>query len=161
MKKHTALKQNIKKRFLILLEVWRQGVPHTRTGSSGAARGGEARPPRNWVHRKIPGCALELNTQNCAWFGSQISLITAMSFREAMPPPNHPPGALPLDPAGGPPFPRPPVPPPHLQILAVPLTGSRETSVAETVVCAWNDRTGPGLPPTQGLPPNRSYIISR
>jgi len=41
-----------------------------------------------------------------------------MSFREAMPP-NHPPGALPLDPAGGLPFPdplcpptRPPVPPP-------------------------------------------------
>ena len=27
------------------------------------------------------------------------------------PPPNHPPGALPLDPAGGLPFPRPPVPP--------------------------------------------------
>jgi len=27
-------------------------------------------------------------------------------------PPNHPPGALPLDPAGGLPFPRPPVPPP-------------------------------------------------
>ena len=49
-------------------------------------------------------------------FGSQISLITAMSFREAVPlPPNHPPGVLPLDPAGGLPFPRPPVPlPPNL-----------------------------------------------
>jgi len=36
-----------------------------------------------------------------------------MSFREAMPTPNHPsPGALPLDPAKGLPFPRPPVPPP-------------------------------------------------
>ena len=34
-----------------------------------------------------------------------------MSFREAMPAPNHPPGALPLNPAGGLPFPRPPVPP--------------------------------------------------
>jgi len=27
-------------------------------------------------HKKIPGCAVELNTQNCAWFASQISLIT-------------------------------------------------------------------------------------
>ena len=34
-----------------------------------------------------------------------------MSFRETVPPPNHPPGALPLDPAGGLPFPIPPVPP--------------------------------------------------
>ena len=66
---------------------------------------------RNWVHEKIPGCAVELNTQNSARFGSQISLITAISFREAMPR-NHPPGALPLDPAGGLPFPRLPVPPP-------------------------------------------------
>jgi len=40
--------------------------------------------PRNWVHKKIPDCAVELNTQNCAWFGSQISLITAMSFRETI-----------------------------------------------------------------------------
>ena len=76
-----------------------------------AQPGGHAPPARNWVHKKIPGCAVELNTQNCAWFGSQISLITAMSFREAMLPPNHPPGALSLDPAGGLPFPRPPVPP--------------------------------------------------
>jgi len=37
-------------------------------------------------------------------------------------PPNHPPGDLPLDPAGGPPFPRPFVP--HLQILAAPLSQS-------------------------------------
>jgi len=54
---------------------------------TGAVRGTRAAgPPRNWVHKKIPGCAVELHTQNCAWFGSQISLITAMSFREAMPP---------------------------------------------------------------------------
>jgi len=54
---------------------------------TGAAKGGGGTPPpRNWVLEKIPGCAVELNTQNCAWFGSQISLITAMSFREAMPP---------------------------------------------------------------------------
>jgi len=38
------------------------------------SQGGGARAPRNWVHKKIPGCAVELNTQNCAWFGSQISL---------------------------------------------------------------------------------------
>ena len=44
-----------------------------------------------------------------------------MSFREAMLP-NHPPGALPLDPAGGPPFPDPLCP--HLQILAAPLAMS-------------------------------------
>jgi len=49
-----------------------------------AARGvGHA--PRYWVHKEIPGCTVELNTQNCAWFGSKISLITAISFREAMP----------------------------------------------------------------------------
>ena len=30
-------------------------------------------PPRNWVHKKIPGSAVELNAQNCGWFGSQIS----------------------------------------------------------------------------------------
>jgi len=76
----------------------------------GGGAGGT--PPRIWVHKKIPGCAVGLNTQNCAWFGTQISLITAMSFREAMRPPNHQPRALPLDPAGGPPFPRPPMPPP-------------------------------------------------
>ena len=69
-------------------------------------------PPRNWVHKKIPGCAVELNTQNCAWFGSQISLIIAMSFREAMLPPNYPPGALPLDSAGDFRFPDPLCPPP-------------------------------------------------
>jgi len=50
-----------------------------------AAKGG-ARHTRNSVHKKIPGCAVELNTQNCAWFGSQVSLITAMSFQEAVPP---------------------------------------------------------------------------
>ena len=36
--------------------------------------------------QKNPGRAVELNTQICAWFGSKISLITAMSFREAVPP---------------------------------------------------------------------------
>ena len=41
-----------------------------------------------------------------------------MSFREAMPPPNHPPGALPLDPADGLPFPC----APYLQILATLLS---------------------------------------
>jgi len=65
------------------------GVHTPAAVTIGAARGrGHAPPPpRNWVHKKIPGCAVELNTQNFAWFGSQISLITAMSFREAMPPP--------------------------------------------------------------------------
>ena len=57
-------------------------------------------PPRNWVHKKIPGCAIELNTQNCAWFGSQISLTTAMSFREAMPPEPPTRGSAPV-PRGG------------------------------------------------------------
>jgi len=57
-----------------------------------AQPGGGTPPTRNWVHKKIPGCAVELNrpTQKCAWSGSQISLITAMSFREAMPPPEPP-----------------------------------------------------------------------
>ena len=56
--------------------------------------------PRNWVHKKIPGCVVELNTQNCAWFGSQISLITAMSFREAMPPRTTHQGLCPWTPLG-------------------------------------------------------------
>jgi len=55
----------------------------------GRGGGGTPPPPRNWVHKKIPGCAVELNTQNCAWFGIQISLITAMSFREAIPRTTH------------------------------------------------------------------------
>jgi len=43
--------------------------------------GAGARPPpeigfTRKSHKKIPGCAVELNTQNCAWFASQISLIT-------------------------------------------------------------------------------------
>ena len=38
----------------------------------GWEAGGHA-PPRNCFHKKIPGCAVELNTQNCAWFDSQIS----------------------------------------------------------------------------------------
>jgi len=60
------------------------GCPHWRS-QGGWGRGHAL--PRNWVHKKIPGCAVELNTQNCAWFRSQISLITATSFREAMPTP--------------------------------------------------------------------------
>jgi len=62
---------------------------------------------RNWVHKKIPGCAVELNTQNCAWFGIQISLVTAMSFRGAVPPPEPAPG-----PRWGTSVPQTPVPPP-------------------------------------------------
>jgi len=81
---------------------------HWRSQGEG---GGGTPPPPKLGSQENPGCAVEINTQNCAWFGSQMSLITAMSFREAVPPPNHPPGALPLDPAGGLPFPRPPVPP--------------------------------------------------
>jgi len=68
-------------------------------------------PPRNWVYKKIPGCAVELSTQYRAWFGSQISLITAMSFREAMPPPEPPTSGSAPGPLWGSPFPRPPVPP--------------------------------------------------
>jgi len=77
-------------------------------------------PPRNWVHKKIPDCAVELNTQNCASFGSQISLITAMGFREAMPPRTTHQGLCPWTPLGD--F-RSPADPlcPHLQILAAPL----------------------------------------
>jgi len=56
------------------------------TGAAEGREQGARPPPRNWVHKKISGCAVELNTQNCAWFSSQISLITAMSFREAVPP---------------------------------------------------------------------------
>ena len=48
--------------------------------------GAGARPPEigftRKSHKKIPGCAVELNTQNCAWFASQISLITL--FRQAV-----------------------------------------------------------------------------
>ena len=69
---------------------------HNQWRSQGA--GGTA--PRNWVHKKIPGCAVELNTQNCAWFGSQISLITVMSFREAMPPQTTHQGLCPWTPLG-------------------------------------------------------------
>ena len=58
----------------------------TRPTHIGAANGGVGTPPSNWVHKKILDCAAELNTQNCARFGSQICLITAMIFREAIPP---------------------------------------------------------------------------
>jgi len=71
---------------------------------------------RNWVHKKIPGCAVELNTQNCAWFGIQISLVTAISFRGAVPPRTSPWTLL-----GD--FRSPDPLCPHLQILATPLTG--------------------------------------
>ena len=71
-----------------------------------------ARPLPYWIHKKIPGCAVELNTQNCAWFGSQISLITAVSFREAMPPRTTHQGLMPLDPSGDLRFPDPLCPPP-------------------------------------------------
>jgi len=53
--------------------------------------------------------ALHLNTQNCAWFGSQISVICCeLSGGFA---PETPTGVLPLDLAGGLPSPRPSVPP--------------------------------------------------
>jgi len=77
--------------------------------SQGGGGRGHAPPPRNWVHKKIPGCAVELNTQNCAWFGSQISFITAMSFPKAMPPEPPTRGSAP---GWGTSVPRPPVPPP-------------------------------------------------
>jgi len=87
---------------------------------SRAARGPGGTPLRNWVHKKIPDCAVELNTQNCASFSSQISLITAMGFREAMPPRTTHQGLCPWTPLGD--F-RSPADPlcPHLQILAAPL----------------------------------------
>ena len=101
---HTQI-NSIRDRITVTMTLYCITVAQPR-GAAGA------RPLPYWIHKKIPGCAVELNTQNCAWFGSQISLISAMSFREAMPPPNNPPGALPLDPAGGPPFSRPPCAPP-------------------------------------------------
>ena len=69
------------------------------------------RHPRNCVHKRIPGCTVKINTQNCAWFGRQISLITAMSFREAMPLRTTHQGLCPLDPAGGLPVPQTPCAP--------------------------------------------------
>jgi len=82
---------------------------------------GGARPlPRNWVHKKISGCAVELNTQNCAWFGSQISLINAMRFREAcLSPRTTHQGFCPWTPLGD--FRSPDHLCPYLQILATPL----------------------------------------
>ena len=69
----------------------------TRPTHIGAAkgRGVGMPPPRNWVHKKILGCAAELNTQNCARFGSQISVAFG-----GLRPQNIPPGALSLDPLG-------------------------------------------------------------
>ena len=78
------------------------------------------------LHKKIPGCAVELNTQNCAWFGSQISLLTAMSFREAMPPEPPTRGSAP-GPRWGTSVPQTPCAT-HLQILATPLV---DVSVSE------------------------------
>ena len=58
-----------------------------------------------------------LNTQNNLWFGSQISTICCEpTGAPSPPPPNLPPGALPVHPAGKLPSPRPFVPP-YLQIL--------------------------------------------
>jgi len=75
-------------------DTWLSAFTHTHTHTQyrhwRSQGGGGGTPRRNWVHKNIPGCVVELNTQNCAWFGSQISLITALSFREAMPPPEPP-----------------------------------------------------------------------
>jgi len=95
--------------------------------TSGAARGAGGTAPRNWVHKKIPGCAVELNTQNCAWFGSQISLITVMSFRGAMPPPKPPTRGSAPGPRWGTSVPQTPCAP-HLQILAAPLVTTTHRS---------------------------------
>jgi len=86
--------------------------------TTGAAKGGVL-PPKKWVHKKISGCTVKLNTQNCAWFGSQISLITAMSFREAMPPRTTHQGLCPWTPLGD--FRSSDPLCPHVQILATPL----------------------------------------
>jgi len=42
-------------------------VPHTSTLAQPGGHG----LPRNWVHEKIPGCAVQLNTQNCAWLAAK------------------------------------------------------------------------------------------
>ena len=107
---------------------------HTHVSSTGAAKWGGARSPRNWVHKKIPGCAVELNTQNSGWFGSQISLVTAMSFREAMPPPRttHQ-GLCPWTPLED--FRSPDPLCPHLQILATPLVSACIYGTAASISC--------------------------
>jgi len=79
-----------------------------RSRSTGVAKGG----PKNGFTRKFLAAPLR--------FGSQISLITAMGFREAMPPRTTHQG---LCPCGGLPFPDPLCP--HLQILATPLFRSQ------------------------------------
>jgi len=94
---------------------------HTHTGRYSLGECTDTPPAlRNWVHEKMPGCAVELNrpTQNYAWFGSQISLITAMSFREAIPRTTHQ-GLCPLTPLGD--FRSPDPLYPHLHILTAPL----------------------------------------
>jgi len=109
---------------------------------TGAAKGegcGGTAPLRNWVHEKIPGCTVELNTQYCAWFGSQISLITAMSFREAMPPRTTHQGLCPWTPLGD--FRSPDPLCPHLQILSTPLIN---VSLNRPPDCTW--RRPPGRP---------------
>jgi len=82
--------RHCKYRFIVIARRRQYAIPPNTwfRRPSGAARGeaGGTPPPRNWVHKEIGGCAVEQNTQNCAWFGSQIHLITAMNFREAMPP---------------------------------------------------------------------------
>ena len=43
--------------------------------TNGAARGKGGTPPpkKNRVHKKIAGCVVELNTQNCTWFGNILN----------------------------------------------------------------------------------------
>ena len=68
-----------------------------RSRSTGVAKGGT----QKWVHKKIPGCAVEI------WQPNILNNCYGLSGGYA--PPNHPPGALPL---WGTSVPRPPVPPP-------------------------------------------------
>ena len=91
---------------------------------SGAAMHRGVAHPRNWVHWKIPGCAVEINTQNCAWFGSQTALlITATSFRQAVPPEPPTRGSA-HGPRWGTSVLQTPCAP-HIQILATPLFAGR------------------------------------
>ena len=102
-----------------------------------ARQGGHA--ARNWVHKKIPGCAVELNTQNCAWHGSQVSLITAMSFGEAMPtePPTR--GSAP-GPRWGMSVPQTSCAP-HLEILTAPLCRVPQQTLRYDTRCYFNVRS--------------------
>ena len=80
---------------------------------TGAAKGGGTPPPRNWVHTSQENSWLRRwakYTKLCMVWQPNI-LINCYELSGGYAPPNHPPGALPLDPAGGLPFPRHPVPP--------------------------------------------------